>query len=248
MHARDADRPARALTVVFDLDDTLCNDSGARAEALRAIGATLGEPGRSLLQAWTEIEPPLLRAFLRGDLSLAAYRLQRFALPLQRAGFPMERAASMSDALNAEYMRRCNEEVCRYDDALPALERLRAHGAALALLTDGPSDGQRTKLRCLGLEGAFDAVFISGETGHGKPDPCAFTQVEGALPARKLVMVGDSVRRDIRPALDRGWSAALLRRRPTDSPAPEGAWVVAGLSEAVDRILSWAGARRSDGA
>lgn len=139
----------RALTVVFDLDDTLCDYAGAREGALEAIGRSLGERGEGFRRAWTEIEPGLWRRYADGGLTLEAYRSERFAAPLREAGVPDAAAVDLGRALNPEYMRRCNEGVALFPATLGALGRLRDAGARLALLTDGPADGQRIKLRAL---------------------------------------------------------------------------------------------------
>lgn len=92
----------------------------------------------------------------------------------------------------------------------------------------------------LGLDQAFDAVFISGETGYAKPDPRAFAQVEAVLPARRTLMVGDSLRRDVRPALARGWGAVWVAPPavPDAHDAPPGTVRVACPGQAVDCILA----------
>ena len=89
-----------------------------------------------------------------------------------------------------------------HDDALPVLQALRAGGWKTAILTTGPSDGQRRKLLATGRGDAVDHVAIGEELGASKPMARAFHHVVGQFglrPARAL-MVGDS------PHLDRSLS------------------------------------------
>jgi len=46
----------------------------------------------------------------------------------------------------------------------------------LGCITDGRGTTQRNKIAALGLGGTFDVLLISGETGHGKPDPYNFAK------------------------------------------------------------------------
>ncbi|MGO9856131.1 MAG: HAD family hydrolase [Acidimicrobiales bacterium] len=90
----------------------------------------------------------------------------------------------------------------------------------LGLLTNGPSDIQRLKLRGAGLGSRFEVVAISGEMGVGKPTPAAFAEVVSRLRAapHDVVMVGDSWERDVLGALSAGWSAVWIA---SGTPTPE---------------------------
>jgi len=76
----------------------------------------------------------------------------------------------------------------------------------VGVLTDGPDDTQRDKLRRLGWSDAFDVVVVTGELGTAKPDRRAFSAMCNALgvaPA-ETVYVGDNPERDIAGAAAAG--------------------------------------------
>ncbi len=54
------------------------------------------------------------------------------------------------------------------------LDRARAQGLALALVTNAPRANAAFMLRAIGLEGAFDVEVLAGELARGKPDPLAY--------------------------------------------------------------------------
>ena len=123
--------------------------------------------------------------------------------------------------MNMEFMQQANEHISLNLGALACLEDLKARGLRSHVLTNGPSDGQRRKLSCLGLERLVDQVFISEETRVAKPSLQAFRNVLDQLgvAAGSVVMVGDSLEQDILPAQKVGMRP-LHFRGPTTSLAP----------------------------
>ena len=112
------------------------------------------------------------------------------------------------------------------------MARARSLGLRVGLLTNGPSELQRTKLAVTRLEFELDAVAISEEIGAAKPHREAFERAAEllgcALP--ELAMVGDSPAYDIEGALAAGLAAAVLvaGERPFDV---QGARAVAALED-----------------
>jgi len=126
-----------------------------------------------------------------------------------------------------------------YPDVAPALARLRASGAAVALVSnwDARLEGL---LGRLGLLEAFHVVVISGTVGVSKPDPGIFgiaVQGLGVDPAA-TVHIGDSLHDDVHGALQAGLSAVWLRRKGEAGDVPPGVAVATNLEEAVERALS----------
>ena len=74
------------------------------------------------------------------------------------------------------------------------------------MLTNGPSEIQRRKLRATGVDELVDAICISEELGVAKPDVRAFDHAAAAVgvaPA-DAAMVGDSLPNDVLGALAAG--------------------------------------------
>jgi HAD superfamily hydrolase (TIGR01509 family) len=201
--------------VIFDLDDTLIDFASTRLAAYALMGELLAAEGldaQAYLAACADIDKPLFARFERGEITRADYRQRRFALPFERiAHTPRD---GLVEALNRLFMDCVNDTPRLHDDALPVLQALRAGGWKTAILTNGPSDGQRRKLLATGLGDAVDHVAIGEELGASKPMARAFHHVVdqfGLHPARAL-MVGDSPHLDHDAARDAGLSAWLLDR------------------------------------
>jgi putative hydrolase of the HAD superfamily len=100
-----------------------------------------------------------------------------------------------------------------YDDVEPALRWLQAR-YRMALITNGASDLQRTKLAGSGLAPYFEHVFVGGEVGVGKPDPRIYHAALNCLQAspHETVMVGNSLRSDVGGAQSVGITGIWLNR------------------------------------
>lgn len=79
------------------------------------------------------------------------------------------------------------------------LQRLRADGYRLALITNGPSAAQWEKVRRLNVARLFDTVIVSGDLAWEKPDPRIFEMAcrDLGVSAAQCVMVGDKLDTDI---------------------------------------------------
>ena len=91
------------------------------------------------------------------------------------------------------------------------LTAFRNTGLRLALLSDFPPV---QKLSQLGLDGFFDVVLSSENTGALKPSAIPFAAlISGlALPPKEILYVGNSASFDVEGALSAGMKAALIRR------------------------------------
>ena len=201
--------------VIFDLDDTLIDFASTRLVAHDLLAEVLADEGIAVapfLQACVEVDRPLFVQFEQGRLTRQEYRMRRFADPFDRLGLtPRDGLVAQ---LNRVFMDCVNDSPKLYDDARPTLERLRGEGLRLAILTNGPADGQRRKLVATGLGDAVDHVAIGEEAGVSKPHPQAYLRVcdqLGIAPAQCL-MVGDSLTLDYQGALAAGLQAVLLDR------------------------------------
>src|SRR5207253_7412384 len=79
------------------------------------------------------------------------------------------------------------------------LRWLQGRGLKLALLTNGSRNGQRKKIDRFGIEAFFNAIFIEGELGFGKPDERVYRLALDALAveAQDAWMVGDHLEWDV---------------------------------------------------
>ncbi|MFN0154835.1 MAG: HAD family hydrolase [Gaiella sp.] len=130
----------------------------------------------------------------------------------------------------AEGARACALDIVRewarhenfflFDDALPALEAVRAHGLLVALISNGQRD-----LEEFAEHHSLDVDVSVGAVHHGyvKPHPSIFAAALEALAvsADETVMVGDSLADDIAGARALGMRAILLDREGRFPEEPE---------------------------
>lgn len=125
-----------------------------------------------------------------------------------------------------------------YPDALPFLQGLKEMGAKIVLITDSSSHWQRKKLEYLGIKDYFDALIISGETGHSKLDPHNFRLATSMFPhEEEIYMVGDRDDTDMRGGKDIGATTILVKRGYFKGRRPKHAdYIVNDLLEALEVI------------
>jgi putative hydrolase of the HAD superfamily len=106
-----------------------------------------------------------------------------------------------------------------YDDVAPALERCRAEGLKLGVISNW-DERLRPLLEQMGLAPYFNTILVSAEVGHHKPAPEIFAQAAETLQLSPgdILHVGDSVEEDLHGASGAGFRSVLLdRREPSKS-------------------------------
>ncbi len=197
--------------VIFDLDDTLCDYQKARKNAITHVNAILVNNGIDTDKFWDNYqkkEPVLWREFMDDTITKEEYRIRRYkdALP--------EKFCELAEKLNRVYMEEANHNIQLFEDVIPLLKMLNMKGIKPAILTNGPSDGQRDKIRVLNLEKYIQNIYISEEIGLSKPNRDVFEYVVRELHVEPctVVMVGDSLEEDIKGAELAGIKAVLIDR------------------------------------
>jgi putative hydrolase of the HAD superfamily len=235
--------------VVFDLDDTLVWDERVSRRALMETAAEgalrSGADAGRLAAAAKHAAEALWRAHAPVEqcdaLGIVAFEgmwgrfhgdedylrhlrewVPRFRSEVWQRALGAE--GGKDDALAAElgelFARRRRELQDPLPGAEEILQRLRAAGVRIGLLTNGAPDLQREKIEASGLGLFFDAAVVSGEIGTGKPDPAIFHHLTGKLgtaPSESL-MVGNSLARDIAGAKRAGMPSCWLALEGEDEP------------------------------
>jgi len=124
------------------------------------------------------------------------------------------------DELRRSFREARPRHITLYDEVVASLEDLAAD-FRLGVVTNGPSDLQRLKLAATGLDRLLPTVVISGELGHGKPAPEPFLEAVRLLgvPVEAMVMVGDSLTRDVAGAHGVGMPVVRVERPRTEPKA-----------------------------
>jgi putative hydrolase of the HAD superfamily len=108
---------------------------------------------------------------------------------------PDDLAARLADRFTAYR----EEEAFVFPGAHDALDRLKALGIRLALVTNGAADTQRAKVERFELAHRFDHIQIEGEHGFGKPEERAYLHAMDALGVtpKNTWMIGDNLEWEI---------------------------------------------------
>ena len=189
--------------LLIDLDDTLLDYSGGVDECWTAACETAAGPAgidtAALVEAvrkarrWFWDDPERHR---RERVDMLGAWSKIAAQGLEWMGAP---SASLAATVAEDFAAR-RWGVMRLFPGVPhALDRLRADGVALALVTNGDKRQQRRKIERYDLEGYFDVIQIEGEFGAGKPEEIVYRHVLGRLGvlAREAWMVGDNIEWDV---------------------------------------------------
>ncbi len=131
------------------------------------------------------------------------------------------------DELLVDYQSRVTELTEPTPGAVECLTSLQEHGYALAIVTNGASQRQHTKVDKLGLRPLVEAVVVSGDLGVEKPDAAMFNtaaEAAGVPLGPDTWMVGDSPLHDIHGANRLGLHTAWLHQGRTwlHPSTPEG--------------------------
>ena len=121
--------------------------------------------------------------------------------------------SSVSQAIDV-YLASYPEMLILEPRARALLEDLREAGVPTAIVTNGGTTMQNSKIDGSGLRGLVDAVVISEEAGVAKPDPRIFEGAVAAIGAvtEESLFVGDNPEADILGAKGVGIRSAWLHR------------------------------------
>jgi putative hydrolase of the HAD superfamily len=211
-------------TVLFDLDDTLHDDTTAYRFAARTVAEGIapqrGIDPRTLADAYESEAMRFWSALTSEDLAhpIEDERERMWLAALHAVGID-DRALARSAADG--YVRARSGALTLAPGSLDVLTALRARGCKLGLVTNGFAATHHDKIDRLGLREHMDAFFLADEVGMVKPDPELFRhacRVLGSEPARSA-MVGDRYARDVVGAHDAGLFTVLLDVHAIPIPA-----------------------------
>jgi putative hydrolase of the HAD superfamily len=160
--------------LLLDLDDTILDDSGARDECWRVACAEGAEarPGLDPDALRQEIER--VRDVFWSDPD----RHREWRLHMRRAWGRIATDAlaglgvddpDLGSRIGDRHFERRDAAISPLPGAVQVLRDLRSLGVRLGLVTNGGSEGQRTKIDRFALAVHFDYIGIEGEVGCGKP-------------------------------------------------------------------------------
>ena len=221
-------------TILFDLDDTLCDTIGCRVQRLQTAVARLVSDYPHLEGAWL-----IERAMQSGGEPRAVRGLRQVLQELDLSETVAGREALRLFAIDYR-------PLVLLADVLPTLRRLSRH-YRLGVITNGDEQVQRETLHHLGLAPYIHGLTTSGAVAYEKPDRRIFVHALAEMGAERgeAAFVGDRLDIDIGGAQAAGIRAIWFNhwggRLTPDSPQPDA--VInhfAELSSALSRLHgSW---------
>lgn len=111
------------------------------------------------------------------------------------------------------YRRVKTGHILPYANAIPTLIKLIKRGYKLGVISDAPSLQMWIRLCDMGLEHFFDFVIAAEEAGEMKPSPLPFKKAIEILKLepKEIVMIGDSMYKDIMGAKNIGMVSVLAK-------------------------------------
>lgn len=195
---------ATPQAILFDMDDTIIDDSSNVEPAWRSVCEEAAKQTEGLdADALLAALGPVRRRFWsdperhregRLDLREATSRIVDEAL--RSLGLDLPALARNT----AHRYRDLREAAARpFPRAIETLECLRAMGVRLGLITNGSGPGQRAKVERFDLARHFDHILIEGEFGCGKPDERVYLTTIRSLQSQpdQTWSVGDNLEWDI---------------------------------------------------
>lgn len=167
--------------VIFDLDDTLYGEKEYVRSGYRAIAKEVPQVA--------QMEEKLWKAFEEKKSAIDAV--------LCEEGIYSE-----------EEKQRClniyrfhQPEITLYEGVAELLEWLRKQGYGIGIITDGRPEGQRAKIKALGLETMVDYIVVTDELGgveYRKPNKTAFIKIQEffGVPFEEMCYIGDNIKKD----------------------------------------------------
>jgi len=216
-------------TLLVDLDDTIIDYGGSAEASWREVCSSTAAQVANLDAATLFAEIDRVRKWFwsdperhregRADLRAASARIAQQAL----AGLGYDRPDLAHD-IAERYRDLRDAAVALFPGAVDTLERLRASGVRLGLLTNGTGHDQRRKIDLFDLARHFDCIQIEGEFGCGKPEPRVYLAALAALGGRPETswMVGDNLEWDVAAPQRLGLRGVWLDHRRAGVPAGAG--------------------------
>ena len=167
--------------IIFDLDDTLYPESDYVRSGYREVAKVLNTVPQAQKRLW-----------------------DYFTVGKSAIDCLLEDAGIYSDELKQrclEAYRFQTPAITLTQEVKEILEKIKSDKAYLGIITDGRPEGQRAKIKALGLETYSTDIIITDELGgvrYRKPCPLAFERMrqKWKIPYSKMVYIGDNPRKD----------------------------------------------------
>ncbi len=199
----------RIKAIIFDLDNTLIDFMRMKEESCKAAVKAMISSGLDMSEeeAYAQLMNTYFNLGLESDCAFTDF--------MRSAGqFDHKILAA---ALNS-YLKKKDTLVEPYPDVELVLKKLEEMGIVTVIVTDAPKTKAYQRLLAMGIESYFKFVVGFEDTGNGKqtglPLRLALDKLRTETPGlanSEVLMVGDSITRDMEPAKKLGLKTALSK-------------------------------------
>jgi FMN hydrolase / 5-amino-6-(5-phospho-D-ribitylamino)uracil phosphatase len=200
----------------FDADQTLWDFVGGMQRALGAVVSEIEQLSTRRPAGMTVERLQQIRAEIvenrPGELDLARVRWFAFEQALGEVGLPSE---GLTQRLYDVYFANRSRPSDLFTGTNETLERLRAAGYRLGVMTNGNAD-----LAEYGVVDVFEFVVRAEDVGYAKPDQRFFktAQERAGLDPQQMLLVGDNLVDDVQGAQNVGWHAVWFNQGGVTAP------------------------------
>jgi putative hydrolase of the HAD superfamily len=207
--------------ILFDLDNTLIDFMQMKEEACKAAVQAMIAAGLKMneKEAYTRLMKTYFALGLESDIAFTQF--------LKENGQFDHKILAV--AIN-DYLETKTNLVKPYPDVKLVLQKLRKKGILLTIVTDAPKTKAYQRLLIMGIEPYFKFVVGFEDTNSkkqtGLPLMLALEILQKEVPDiinSEILMVGDSIERDLAPAKKLGLRTALSKygQREKEKGAPD---------------------------
>jgi len=194
----------KVKAIIFDLDNTLIDFMKMKKEACKAAIKAMIKKGLKLpfKQAYKKLMETYFKVGIESDKAFEKF--------LEEQGFKDEKI--LAAGIQA-YLEEKRKFLKPYPKVKQTLKKLKKRGLKLAIVTDAPKLKAYQRIISLGIDDYFDFVIGKEDTGMEKAslEPLKLAAEKLSLKPEEILLVGDSIERDIEPAKKLGMKTALAK-------------------------------------
>ena len=207
-----------AKGVIFDLDDTLYSEKQYVKSGYKKIAEYIGHQ---------EAEEKLWNYFLEGKPAIDAY--------LKEIGAENKKAECL------DIYRSQMPEINLYDGVAELFQGLKENDIKVGIITDGRPEGQRNKIKALGLEELVDDIIITDELGgiqFRKPNDISFRimQCRWRIPFEQIVYIGDNLAKDFQAPRQLGMQGIYIKNEDGLYSNQGNAYGILNIVTSLDKV------------
>lgn len=226
----------RIRAVLFDLDNTLIDFWQMKEEACQAAVDSMINAGLKMDKqtAYSRLMKTFFEVGIESDKAFTKF--------LENEG--QFKHKTLAAAINT-YLMTKNNFLKPYPGTELTLRKLKDAGIVLVIVTDAPKTKAYQRLMAMEIESYFDFVVGFEDTNQKKRDgiplKLAIKILKEKIPDIKnneILMVGDSINRDLSPAKKLGLNTALAKYGQSEMEIGDADFELSSISEVLDTLHS----------